>query len=236
MTTLSEEAKDPTKTLPRAIYLITLIGGLLFIVGSYFAELIFPSFQSFQNPESAYLEIAMYIGGNIFTSIFVAVGLTAGFASSVASGTSASRILYAMGRENVLPRKVFGYLSPKYRTPVFNIVLIGVITLSALFLDLMTAVSLINFGALFAFFFVNLSVVAHYFIRQRQRSFRGTIKYLIVPLIGAGLIGLFFINLDKHSLMLGSAWLLIGFVYLSNVTKMFRQPPPQLSLEEASGS
>lgn len=234
VTTLSEETKEATKTLPKAIYLITLIGGLLFVSGSYFSQLIFPKFQSFQNPDSAYLEIAMYVGGNIFTSIVVAVGLTAGFASAVASGTSASRILYAMGRENVLPKNIFGYLSPKYRTPVFNILIIGAVAFSALFLDLMTAVSFINFGALFAFFFVNLAVVAHYYVRQKQRSLKATIQYLIIPLVGAALIGLFFINLDEHSLMLGGAWLLIGFLYLLNLTKMFRQPPPQLSIEEAS--
>lgn len=234
VTTLSEETKDPTRTLPKAIYLIMIIGGFLFIAGSYFAQLIFPDFQSFKNPESAYLEIMMYIGGNIFMSFFVAVGLTSTFASAVASGTSASRILYAMGRENVLPKKIFGYLSPKYSTPVFNILLVGVISLSALFLNLTTAVSLISFGALFAYFFVNLSVVTHYFFRKKQRSFKGTIQYLIIPLTGAALIGLFFIKLDQHSLLLGGAWLLIGFIYLLNLTKMFRQPPPELTFEEAS--
>jgi putrescine importer len=166
-------------------------------------------------------------------SFFIAVGLTSTTASAVASGTSASRILYAMGRENVLPKKIFGYLSPKYRTPVFNILLIGGIALSALFLNLTTAVSLISFGALFAFFFVNLSVVSYYFFQKKQRSFKGTIQYLIIPLIGAALIGLFFINLDKHSLILGGTWLLIGFIYLLNLTKMFRQPPPELAFEEA---
>jgi hypothetical protein len=56
---------------------------------------------------------------------------------------------------------------------------------------------------------------------------------LIIPLIGAALIGLFFIKLDKHSLILGGTWLLIGFIYLLNLTKMFRQPPPELAFEEA---
>jgi amino acid transporter len=233
VTALSEETKEPTRTLPKAIYIITLVGGFMFISGSYLLQLIYPDFQSFQSPESAYLDIAMYVGGNLFTSIFVAIGLTAGFASAVASGTSASRILYAMGRENVLPEKVFGYLSPKYRTPVFNIIIIGVVALSALFLSLTIAISLINFGALFAFFFVNLSVVAHYYFRKKQRSIKGTIQYLIIPLIGAALIGLFFINLDKHSLLLGGIWLLIGFIYLLNLTKMFRQLPPALVFEEA---
>lgn len=50
VTTLSEETKNPTKTLPKAIYLITLVGGFMFISGAYFLQLIYPAFHSFQNP------------------------------------------------------------------------------------------------------------------------------------------------------------------------------------------
>ncbi|RNB91614.1 APC family permease [Brevibacillus fluminis] len=232
-TTLSEETKDPQKSIPRAIYLITLIAGAYYLVGSYFLQLVWPDYQSFQDPESAYIEIAMHIGGNFLVSYILAEGIMSSFSSAVASGASASRILYAMGREGVLPRKVFGYLSPKYRTPVYNILLIGCIALSSLLLSLTTAVSLINFGALFAFTFVNLSVISHFYIRQKQRSASGTIRYLIIPLIGAALTGLFWVKLDIHSLILGGAWLTIGFLYLLNLTNMFRQPPPELGIEEA---
>ena len=139
-----------------------------------------------------------------------------------------------MGREGVLPTKIFGYLSPKYRTPVFNIIIIGVIALSSLFLSLTTAVSLINFGALFAFTMVNISVIALYFFRKKQRSIMGTIRYFIIPLIGALLTGSIMVMLDIHSLILGGTWLTLGFLYLLYLTKMFRQPPPELSFEEAN--
>lgn len=232
VTTLSEETKNPRKSIPRAIYIITIIGGVLYIIGSYFLQLIWTDFQSFTNPEAAYIELARYIGGNFLVSYFLAVGIMASFASAIASGTSASRILYAMGRERVLPAKIFGYLSPKYRTPVFNILIIGGIALSANFLSLTTAISFINFGAFFAFTFVNLSVISYFYFRKKQTSFKGTIRYLVIPLIGASLTGLFFIQLDIHSLILGGVWLLIGFIYLLNLTKMFRQPPPELYFEE----
>ncbi|MFM1653620.1 APC family permease [Brevibacillus sp. B_LB10_24] len=232
VTTLSEETKNPVKSIPRAIFLVTLIGGVYYVVGSYFLQLVWPDYQSFHDPEAAYIEIAMYVGGNFLTSYILAEGIMASFSSAVASGTSASRILYAMGRERVLPAKIFGYLSPKFRTPVFNILMIGGIALSALFLSLTTAVSLINFGALFAFTFVNLSVIAHFFFRKKQRSVTGTVRYLILPLIGASLTGLFWVKLDIHSLILGGAWLTLGFLYLLNLTKMFRQLPPELTFEE----
>ncbi|MGW8426698.1 APC family permease [Peribacillus simplex] len=233
VTTLSEETKNPQKAIPRAIYLVTIIGGLYYFIGSYFLQLVWPDYQSFKAPESAYMEIAMYIGGNFLISYMLAEGIMSSFSSAIASGTCASRILYAMGRERVLPAKIFGYLSPKYRTPVFNILIIGGVALSALFLSLTTAVSLINFGALFAFTFVNLSVIAHYYFRKKQRSLMGTIRYLIIPLIGASLTGFFWIKLDIYSLILGGTWFGVGFVYLLNLTKMFRQPPPELAIEQA---
>ena len=40
---------------------------------------------------------------------------------------SVSRMLLVMGRNNVLPKKFFGYINPKTHTPTFNIVLTGVI-------------------------------------------------------------------------------------------------------------
>ncbi|MDF2680531.1 MAG: family permease, partial [Brevibacillus sp.] len=189
----------------------------------------------FTDPEAAYIEIAMYIGGNFLTSYILAEGIMSTFSSAVASGASASRILYAMGRERVLPAKIFGYLSPKYYTPVYNIVIIGGIALSALFISLTTAVSLISFGALFAFTLVNISVIAHYYFRKKQRSFVGALRYLIIPLIGGSLTGFFWIKLDIHSLILGGTWFAIGFLYLLNLTKMFRQPPPEIVFEEAAG-
>jgi amino acid transporter len=233
VTTLSEETKNPQKSIPRAIYLITIIGGVLFIIGSYALQLVWPDHQSFQDPEASYMEIAMYIGGNFLVSYILAEGTMSCFSSAVASGTSASRILYAMGREGVLPAKIFGYLSSKYRTPVYNILIIGGIALSAIFLSLTLAVSLISFGAFFAFTFVNLSVISYYFIQKKQRSIKGTILYLIIPLIGASLTGFFWAKLDIHSLVLGGVWLGFGFLYLLKLTKMFRQLPPELIYEDA---
>ena len=75
-----------------------------------------------------------------------------------------------MGRDGVLPRPVFGYLHPSFRTPVFGILLIGIVGLIALFLDVATSTSFINFGAFTAFTFVNLSVIAHFVRHRPQRG------------------------------------------------------------------
>ncbi len=232
VTTLSEETKDPKQTMPKAIFLVPVIGGILFITTTYLAQLIYPNFLSFQDPESAALDILSYLGGNLLTSLFLAVVLTAAFASAVASGGSAARILYAMGRENILPKRIFGYVSPKFHTPVNNVLIIGTLALTSVFFTIDTATSLINFGALFAFTFVNLSVIAHFFMKNKKRSMRESIWYLVIPLLGAAVTSLFLTQLNSYSLLLGGTWLAIGFIYLLYLTKMFTQKPPELHVDD----
>ncbi|MGE5701085.1 MAG: APC family permease [Clostridia bacterium] len=233
VTTYTEEAIDPKKTIPRGIFLTALIGGLIFIIASYFATAAFPDVSVFNDPEAPSPEIAAALGGAFFKALFLAGALTGTLASGLASHTSASRLLYAMGREHVLPSKIFGHVSERYRTPVINIVIVGVFSLIALFLTLEQAISFINFGALTAFTFVNLSVISHFIIRKKMRGPKAILNYLVAPLIGASFVGYLWYNLDMHSIMLGLAWGSIGLIYLVVATRGFKVKPPTIEFEEA---
>ncbi|WP_134628721.1 APC family permease, partial [Pseudomonas aeruginosa] len=146
VSTLTEETRDPRRNIPRAILLITLLGGLIFIVTSYFVQLAHPSF-AFDSADSAAYEIARNIGGDLFVTFFL-VGLIVGqFTSGLSAQASASRLLFAMGRDGVLPRPFFGRLGKRFETPVNSIVLCGVVALLALQMDVTTSTSFINFGA-----------------------------------------------------------------------------------------
>jgi len=233
VTTYTEEAVNPTKTIPRGILLVALVGGVMFITSSYFATLLFPDVSKFQNPDAPSPEIAYFLGGALFKSLFLAGAITGTLASGLASHTSASRLLFAMGRENVLPQKVFGYVSPRFRTPVVSIVLIGLFSLSAWTFSLDMALSFINFGALTAFTAVNLSVIAHYFIRQKMRTGKAFFSYLLFPLIGASFVFYLWMNLDGTSISLGIIWTILGLAYLLFTTRFFRAKPPEIEFEEA---
>jgi len=137
-----------------------------------------------------------------------------------------------MGRDGVLPKKIFGYIHPKFRTPALNVLIVSAFTLSALFIDLVMASSLINFGALVAFTFVNLSVVAHYFIKGKQRKGIDIVKYLILPIIGACFTLWLWTSLDTKALLLGFGWFVIGFIILLYITKFFTTRPPELSVDQ----
>lgn len=226
VTTLTEETYEPRKTIPRAILLTALIGGAIFVVLAYATQLVHPG-STFNDESSAAFEIAKDIGGTLFSSFFLAGLVVAQFAAGIAAQAGASRLMYAMGRDGVLPKRFFGYLQPKLETPVFGIALTGVVGLIALALDVSTSTSFINFGAFTAFTFVNLSVIALY-IRKRGPVLTG----LVVPVIGAAVDVWLLFHLDGIALTLGLIWLGLGVLYLAYLTRLFRVPPPEITFEE----
>ncbi|MFB5285302.1 APC family permease [Peribacillus sp. Hz7] len=218
VTTMAEETIDAKKTVPKAIFLIILIAISMYMAISYLTQIAYPDF-AFANPDNAAYSLVQLVGGNLLSSLFIMVLIIATFTQGVSSVTSVSRFLYALGRESILPKKLFTTLHPKYKTPVANILFIATISLSAVFINLDTAVMFVSFGALTAFIFVNLSVIAHYYIKMKKRSPKDTFLYLIFPLIGAIFISWLLTLLDKHTLTMGISWVVVGFIYLFIKTK-----------------
>lgn len=233
VSTLTEETRDPRRTIPRAIMLITLIGGLIFVGVSYFVQIAHPSFE-FTDVDSAAYEIARNIGGDLFVSIFL-IGLIVGqFASGLSAQASGSRLLFAMGRDGVLPKSFFGTLHARFGTPVNSILLCAVVALLALKLDVTTSTSFINFGAFLAFSLVNLSVIFHYWIGAQQRGLRELVLFLVFPIIGLVADLWLMVSLDHLAIYLGLSWLAIGLVYLGFLTRGFSQQPPEMDFQEAA--
>ena len=232
VSTLTEETRDPRRTIPRAIMLITLIGGLIFVGVSYFVQIAHPSFQ-FDSVDSAAYEIARNIGGDLFVSIFL-IGLIVGqFASGLSAQASGSRLLFAMGRDGVLPKSFFGTLHERFGTPINSILLCAVVALLALKLDVTTSTSFINFGAFLAFSLVNLSVIFHYWIGGENKGLREFVLFLLFPFIGLAADLWLMVSLDHLAIYLGLSWLAIGVVYLAVLTGGFRRQPPEMDFQEA---
>ena len=233
VSTLTEETRDPRRTIPRAIMLITLTGGLIFVGVSYFVQMAHPSFQ-FDSVDSAAYEIARNIGGDLFVSIFL-IGLIVGqFASGLSAQASGSRLLFAMGRDGVLPKSFFGTLHERFGTPINSILLCAVVALLALKLDVTTSTSFINFGAFLAFSLVNLSVIFHYWIGGENKGLREFVLFLLFPFIGLAADLWLMVSLDHLAVYLGLSWLAIGVVYLAVLTGGFRRQPPEMDFQEAT--
>ncbi|HET7327104.1 MAG TPA: hypothetical protein VFJ14_07420 [Nocardioidaceae bacterium] len=137
-----------------------------------------------------------------------------------------------MGRDGVLPRRFFAYVSPRFRTPVLNLLLTGAVGFIALALTVSSSTSFINFGAFCAFAFVNIAVVVSYAKATRAGERRNPLTWLLFPLIGLAFILWLFTHLDAPALILGGVWALIGFCWLLVLTRVFRLPPPEMDLNE----
>lgn len=231
VSTLTEETRDPTRTMPKAIMIIAAIGGVIFTGAAYITQLAHPG-GDFASVDSAASEIALMIGGDLFVTVFLATLVVAQFTSGLAAQASVGRLLFAMGRDGVLPSSIFGRLHSKWHTPVANLVLVGIVGLLALTMDVTTSTSFINFGAFLAFTAVNVSVIALYLQRHPLVRPLGALAGLVVPALGA-VCDLFLLwNLDSHAKMLGLIWLVLGVAYLAYLTKFFQAAPPEMEFAE----
>ena len=225
LSSLSEETPNAGKVIPRAIVLTALIGGIIFVTVSYSLQLFFPDLARFKEPDAVLPEIALYVGGTLFQSVVLVCTTAAVLASGMAAHAGVSRILYVMGRDRMIPERVFGYIHPTWRTPAINVLLVGALALSAVSFDLDMALALVNFGALVAFTFVNLSVIGQFWVREkRNKSLKEHLLFLVLPLLGAATIGALWINLEQSSLELGLIWAGIGVTYLFLRLAVFRIP------------
>jgi putrescine importer len=232
VTTLTEEAVDPTRTVPRAIFLVALIGGGIFVVVAYFTQLVHPG-GVFDAPDSAAFDIAVTIGGNLFGAVFLAALVIAQFTSGLAAQASGSRLLFAMGRDGVLPRRVFGAVHDRFHTPWLSITAVGIVGLLAVFLDVATSTSFINFGAFIAFTAVNIAVIVLWWQRRRHGERLNPIAYVVAPAIGAVIIVSLLVRLDRNAVLVGVAWLVLGTIILAISTGGFRKQPPEVAIEKA---
>ncbi|PZV39663.1 APC family permease [Mesorhizobium kowhaii] len=231
VSTLTEETRDARRTMPKAILIIALAGGLIFIASAYITQLAHPG-ADFVSVDAAATEIARAIGGDLFVTIFLATLVVAQFTSGLAAQASVGRLLYAMGRDAVLPTSFFGNLHPKWHTPILNLMLVGAVGLAALTMDVTTSTSFINFGAFLAFTAVNVSVIALYLKRDQQVRPLGVLIGLVIPALAA-VCDLFLLwNLDENAKVLGLVWLAVGVAYLAYLTSFFQVAPPEMDFAE----
>ena len=212
--TLAEESKGGKKAVGNAIVVSLLTVGVLFIIQTWVAALIWPDYTTFENADTAFYEIAEIAGGPWLRWLTIlATAVAWGIADALVAQAAISRILFTMARDRKLP-KFLSKIHPRFRTPYKSTILVAVISLAVtLFFSSQVGAltSVVNFGALSAFLFLHLSVI-NYFIRKQQS--KQYFKHLVLPLIGFIVIGYVWLNLDPLAKQLGFVWLGIGIIYL----------------------
>jgi hypothetical protein len=130
-----------------------------------------------------------------------------------------------MGRDGVIPKKMFGHLGAKSAVPVYNIIFIGVLALiGALVLNYEECARLINFGAFFAFMGVNVASIREYYFKASEKTVKGFLRDFLPPAIGFVICLIIWLNLPLKTFIIGGSWMLVGVIYLAIRTKGFKKP------------
>jgi putrescine importer len=207
ISTLTDEAKNPERSIPRAIVSTCLITGILASIEVYLAQLVWPRGLAFPDIDTAYVHISGRAGGPILFAIVNGALLLATIGSGMASQLGAARLLLAMGQDGAIPRRFFGAVHPKNRIPRNNVLLIGAICLAgALVFSYQLGTELLNYGALLAFMGVN---VASAVLGWRQG--RGSQWFpILISLAGCAVCFFIWMNLGTLARIAGTGWALFG--------------------------
>jgi putrescine importer len=233
VTTLSEDVERPERNVLIATVLVCFLSAGFNIFQTYLAQLVWPDFQGFRDIETAFLDVSQLIGGPLLFHYVTFVLLVAGLGSALGGQAGASRLLFGMGRDEVLPKRFFAYLHPKYNTPTYNVYLLGgFAAVAAFFINFQLAAELVNFGAFLGFMCVNLAVVSHFFIRSGMRRGGQVLNYLIAPVLGFLFCLYIWVSLRPIAMIVGFSWLGIGVAYAAILTNGFSKPPKSIDFRE----
>jgi amino acid transporter len=178
------------------------------------------------DPNSSYLDAMRLVGGPVLFTTFLVVMSVSQFGSGFSVQVNAARLLYGMGRDGVLPRPLFAYLSPKRQNPSRNILLVGLLAfLGTVFIPFDQACDLLNFGAFIGFMGVNLATIWGYFVRPPKAHQRHWVWDLLLPGSGFLMCLVFWIGLPNRAKLVGGLWLLAGVAYSALKTRGFRERP-----------
>lgn len=222
---LAEEVHNPRRNVLLASVLVCVFTGLFAGLQVYLAQRVWSDYRTLANPETAFMDIAQVVGGYHLFAAFGLVLLISSLACGLAGHLGAVRLLYGMGRDNLLPRKVFGYLNLN-GNPTYNVAIVGVFAyIGTLTLGWERAVEILNFGALFAFMAVNVAALRHFGFGQVEGHQRNLLLDVVSPALGFLFCLIIFLGLQNSTLAAGAIWLMVGGAYLVLKTKGMRVEP-----------
>ena len=124
-----------------------------------------------------------------------------------------TRILFAMGRDGMLP-KIFSRVSAQTQTPVNNTIIVAiVVALLAAFVPLDYLIDVVSIGTLTAFIVVSLGVII---LRYRQPDLPRGFKvpfFPVTPILSIIACGYILISLHWYTWLVFACWVTVFIVF-----------------------
>jgi amino acid transporter len=234
VTTLAEDVENPKRNVMLATVSVCLFTGIVGGLEIYLGQRVWPDYTSFHNTETAFMDVTRRVGGPMLFQALGLVLILATIGAGLTGQVGAARLLFGMGRDDVLPRKLFAYLDPKRNTPTRNIWLIGIVAyIGTLFITYEQAGETLNFGAFLAFMGVNLATFWQFGIVKRPGRRRQWFADVVMPLIGFVFCLWIWLGLKLPAKTIGGAWFVAGLIYCAIKTRGFRERPIMIDFTES---
>ncbi len=122
-TTLGEEARDPLKTIPRAVIQVAILAGIFFMLCAYSEVLGFQGENGKLSDSTSPLHVlAGKVGLSVLGTAIDIGALVSMIACTLACTTAAARVMLRMGHSGLLP-DTFGRTHKKFGTPTAGVIL-----------------------------------------------------------------------------------------------------------------
>lgn len=213
VSTAGDEVKNPQKTMPRA-----LIAALLTVTGFYIlvclAALGAQKWELFEGQEAGLAAILDDVTGqNYFGTVLAAGAVISIFSVTLVTLYGQTRILFAMGRDGLLPA-TFAKVNPRTMTPVNNTIIVSiVVAILAGFVPLDYLIDMVSIGTLTAFIVVSAGVII---LRRREpnlpRGFRVP-GYPVTPILSILACGYILYFLHWYTWIAFGAWVAVALVF-----------------------
>jgi len=192
-TSLGREAREPLRTIPKAVVLTPILAGSFFVIMSYTVLLGFGDQGAAVAQDSAPLNTLAAGAGAGGLGLLIYVGATiSSFACALASLNAAARLLFSMGRYQFVHGSM-GLVHAQHRTPHLAVsissAVMFLVPVLMLGTDLMDALGYLGTIATFGFVVVYLlvSIAAPLYLKQKG-DLKG--KDVAIGAIGAVAMGL----------------------------------------------
>jgi amino acid transporter len=234
VTTLAEDVHNPRRNILLATVIVCLFTGIFSGLQIYLGQLVWPNWRTFPNLETAFMDVTRRVGGPILFAAMAVILVVSNFGAALTGQIGAARLLFSMGRDNVLPKSVFAYLDPKKKNPAYNILIIGVLAfIGAMVLSYELAAECLNFGAFLGFMGVNLAAFREFYLRRRGGAERRLFRDALLPIAGFLFCLAIWVSLPLPAKIAGSCWLLVGLMYDAVQTRGFRTAPKMVDFSDA---
>lgn len=228
-TTMGSEAKNPLKTIPRAVIWSLILTGLFFVVMSYIEVYGTRSYSTPLSGIAAPLNVLADLYHVSYFKIPLSLGAMVSFFSlSLSCLNSGARIIFPMASHAVFP-KALSKVHPANKTPhvaltVYIVVMVLVPFVLSLLTDPLTifndAGTLAAFGFLLAYFLISIAAPVYLARRKELRTVNIIVAVLAVLCLLVPTVGSFYpmpafpVNLFPYIfltyMLIGGIWLFIA--------------------------